>query len=333
MDTYQDFLRARDKPAFILRAAEHHKHSPAFRRALEAESYFRGENTAIAGKTILQAEKVRIRDENGRLRTRAGTRNVVGNRIGAGFLFRFVSQQNQYLLQNGCILPKGVKGRLGDDFDHVLQRMGEKALLQGVCWGFWNADHLEMIESAANAFSGFAPLPDEMDGRIRAGIQFWQLTADRPMYLRLFEEDGITLYRRTGSGDTIPMGEKQCYGTSCSCLPVFPLWANSGHTGEMTDAIKAKIDAYDRILSDLADNLDRANDVYWVLNNFGGTTDDIADMLAEINRIKAVACMADGTGSTATAEPRTIEVPYEARRTALQLLEKALYADYMALDT
>ena len=101
---------------------------------------------------------------------------------------------------------------------------------------------------------------------------------------------------------------------------------------ELTPAIQAKIDAYDNILSDFADNLARANDVYWVLNNFSGTTEDIAEMLEEISRIKAVANLSDGSGSGATAEPHTIEVPYAARQAALNLLERALYNDYMALD-
>ena len=72
--------------------------------------------------------------------------------------------------------------------------------------------------------------------------------------------------------------------------------------------------------------------MYWVLNNFGGTMDDVAELLEQINRVKAVANLSDGSGSGATAEPRTIEVPYAARREALTLLERALYQDYMALD-
>ena len=115
--------------------------------------------------------------------------------------------------------------------------------------------------------------------------------------------------------------------------PLVPLWANEEHRSEFTPSIKSKIDAYDRILSDFADNLDRANDVYWVLNNFGGTSDDIAEMLAEISRVKAVANLSDGSGTAATAEPHTIQVPFEARQAALRLLERALYRDWMALDT
>jgi hypothetical protein len=72
--------------------------------------------------------------------------------------------------------------------------------------------------------------------------------------------------------------------------------------------------------------------VYWVLNNFGGTMSDIAETLAAIEKLKAVANISDGTGSASTAEPHTIEVPYAARQAALEILQKQLYSDYMALS-
>ncbi|MBQ8654392.1 MAG: phage portal protein [Clostridia bacterium] len=345
--TWQDWEASGDREALLLHAIDRYKGSRFFRCALDAASYFRGENTAVGRKTVLRAKKIETRDEHGRRRLRTGTEDVVGNRIGSGFLFRFITQQNQFLLSGGCILEDPAhKAMLGEGFDHQLEHLGERALVHGVSWGFWNADHLEIIEAARDPLSGFFPLMDEMTGCIRLGVQFWQLPGDRPMYVRLFEEDGVTVLRRDGASlaAAVPkrayvlrvrrdaLGEELVAQENWSSLPIIPLWANSEHQSELTPAIKAKIDAYDHILSDFADNLDRANDVYWVLNNFGGTTDDIARMLEEINRIKAVANLSDGTGSSATAEPHTIEVPYAARETALRLLEKALYRDYMALD-
>lgn len=315
--TYQDYLAAEDKIALLCKAIEKFKASAEFVRALSASSYFRGENPTIARKTILRARKIETRGTDGRRHVRAGTEDVVGNRIGSSFLFRFVTQQNQFLLSEGVSLPEETKKRLGADFDHLLSRLGECALL------------------------------DEMTGELMLGVQFWQLGAKRPMFLRLFEQDGVTILRVSGKqvdvvrektayvrtlrrdalGDTLDV-ERQGYGR----LPLIPLYANQEGKSELTPAIQAKIDAYDNILSDFADNLARANDVYWVLNNFSGTTEDIAEMLEEISRIKAVANLSDGSGSGATAEPHTIEVPYAARQAALNLLERALYNDYMALD-
>ena len=345
--TYQDYLAAEDQSSLLLRAVDRYRRSAAFVHALEAAEYFRGRNTAVSRKTVLRACKLESRDESGRRRVRSATRDVVGNRIGSGFLFRFITQQNQFLLSNGVILrDRETKALLGADFDRRLACLGERALIHGVAWGYWNADHLEILEAARDRRSGFFTLPDEMTGQPMVGIQFWQLPGKRPMYLRVFELDGVSV-SRVEAGRLVPVMEKRPYlitrrsdalgdelisQGNYGRLPVIPLYANTEHQSELTPAIKAKIDAYDNILSDFADNLDRANDVYWVLNNFGGTTDDIAEMLEEIQRIKAVATLSDGTGSSSTAEPRTIEVPYAARRAALEVLERALYQDYMALN-
>ena len=51
-----------------------------------------------------------------------------------------------------------------------------------------------------------------------------------------------------------------------------------------------------------------------------------------INELKLVVNQNDGTGGGASAEPHTVDVPYAARKEALELLKKALYADYMAGD-
>lgn len=345
--TYQDWLAAADRDRLLLTAIDRYKASRDFRGALEAGDYFRGCNSAVARKTILRARKIETRDNSGRKRIRTGTEDVVGNRIGSGFLFRFITQQNQFLLANGCILrDSDTKARLGADFDHQLAALGERALIHGVSWGFWNVDHLEVLEAARDSRSGFFALMDEMTDEAMLGIQFWQITPDKPMYIRLFEMDGVAVFKVEKSL-LIPMMSKRPYIVTMRSdalgdevlstgnyqrLPIIPLYANTERHSELTPAIKAKIDAYDNILSDFADNLDRANDVYWVLNNFGGTTDDIAQMLEEIQRIKAVANLSDGTGSSSTAEPHTIEVPYAARQTALDILERALYQDYMALN-
>lgn len=347
--TYQDWLAAPQGGRLklledIVRA---YKASDDFQAAQTAEEYFHAENTAVAGKVMLQVKKIRSRDQNGKVRAAASTENVIGNRIRSNFLFRFITQQNQYLLGNGVTLKdEEAKKRLGLGFDKAVEQAGENALLHGVCWGYWNLDHVEILPAYVDSLSGFAALLDERTSEPGVGVQFWQMDATRPMYIRLFEPDGLTEYRQAKDGlvEIKPKrsykqiwirdaaGEQLVGAENYGRLPIVPLYASESRRGELTPAIKSKIDLYDNILSDFGDNLDRANDVYWVLNNFGGTTEDIYTMLEEINRIKAVANLSDGTGSSSTAEPHTIEVPYAARQTALQLLEKALYQDYMALN-
>lgn len=46
-----------------------------------------------------------------------------------------------------------------------------------------------------------------------------------------------------------------------------------------------------------------------------------------------MACLTDGSGQSATAQPHTIEVPYQARQAALSILRRGIYEDFMAIDT
>lgn len=347
--TYQDWLNTPEaaRVALIGKVIDAYKASADFMAAATAEGYFSSDSTAVGSKVILQVKKIRHKDDNGKMRSSAVTEDVVGNRIRSNFFSRFVTQQNQFLLGNGVTLDdEGTKARLGMGFDKVLEQIGEKALLHGVCWGYWNVDHLEMLPAYLNNLSGFVALLDERTSEPGVGVQFWQMDGERPLYVRLFEADGVTECRKDKAGfvETAPKraykqtwvrdaaGAELVGAENYARLPIVPFYASESKRGELTPAIKSKIDLYDRILSDFGDNLDRANDVYWVLNNFGGTTDEIYTMLEEIRKLKAVANLSDGTGSSSTAEPHTIEVPYAARKTALELLEKALHQDYMALD-
>lgn len=348
--TYQDWMDTPENKRldFLLSVIGSYSRSDEFRSALTANAYFRSENEEIAKKYVMQPTRFEtVDDETGNIKREIGEKAIVGARVFSNFFFRFVTQQNQYLLGNGVTLDDArTKANLGLGFDKALEHVGERALVQGVCWGFWNNDHLEAIEAAKDERSGFVALVDEETSEAGVGIQFWRIGDNRPMYVRLFEADGLTVYRTDKGGRLEVYRPKQAYrltvardavGTivtgeeNYGALPVAPLYANGEKRSELTSAIKSKIDAYDRISSDFVDNLDRANDVYWVLNNFGGSTADMIEMIEQINQLRIVANISDGTTSS-TVTPTPFEVPYAARKTALDLLEQELYQDYMALS-
>ena len=220
--TYQTYLSSYDKGKCLLQAIRAYRVSPFFRDGLQAGAYFRGENPAIAQKTVLRASKVETTDASGRRRVRTRMKDVVGSRVYSGFFGRFVTQQAQYLLGNGVTLgDPGLKARLGADFDLTLARMGEKALQHGVCWGYWNTDHLEIVEAVRAPYSGFFPLIDEVSGEARMGVQFWQLEARSPLCVRLFEPQGVSMWREE-KGQLVPAGR-------FPPLPAHPPGERAGH--------------------------------------------------------------------------------------------------------
>lgn len=349
--TYQDWEQTpeHEQLELLLNIIRQYKSSTDFKQGLVANQYFRAENPAVAGKYLMRPIVVESKDANGKVKKANRKERIDGNRVFSSFFSRFVIQQNQFLLANGVTLDnEQTKARLGIGFDKALERLGEKALVHGVAWGYWNVDHLEVIEAVKDKLSGAVALVDERTSEPMMLVQFWQISGKRPLYVRLYTINGVVEYSTNEDGKLIEIAASRrgyirhvssdALGTlildesNYTSLPVIPLWASEERRSELTPAIKSKIDLYDRILSDFGDNLDRACDVYWVLNNFGGTMSDIAETIAAIESLKAVANISDGTGSASTAEPHTIEVPYAARQAALDILQKQLYSDYMALS-
>lgn len=322
----------KERMRFIRAAIDEHKSSAEYRIAFDAEEYDRQRNV-----TICRYQKFLYT-----LSGQAVPDNYSANyKLTSNFFNRFVTQENQYLLGNGVMLEDSKhKEALGQDFDNKLQNMGRNALVQGVSFGLWNLDHLDVFK-----LTEFVPLYDEETGALMAGIRFWQIDADKPLRAVLYETDGYTDYIRPKNDDMQVKREKQPYklirqkseacveevlrGENYPGFPVVPMWGNPHHQSELV-GLRQSIDAYDLIKSGFANDLDDAATIYWIINNAGGMDDlDMAQFLERLKTVKAAALNADDGVS---AEAHTIEVPYESRVAYLQRLESDMYKDYQALD-
>lgn len=332
--TYQDLQAATDKAAFIMEAIREHKASEMYQTAVDAEQYDRKRNV-----TIMKYQKLLYT-----LSGKAVPDNYSANyKIVSGFFNRFVTQEAQYLLGNGLTLEKSSnKAKLGKDIDQRLQSAARSALVQGVAFGFWNLDHLEVFK-----FTAFVPLRDEMDGTLKAGIRFTQISTDRPIRATLYELDGYTKYAEKKTGKLEIEKEKRSYkiartgsqydgetvqdGGNYPGFPIIPLWANPHHQSELV-GLREGIDCYDLVKSGFANDLDDASQIYWTLQNCGGMDDDLS--LAQfVERMKTIKAAVVGNGDDGVkAEAHTIEVPYAAREAMLDRLQNDLYKDAQMLD-
>ena len=335
MKSYQDLIAASEneaaKMAFVFAAITEHKGTTPYIIALDAEQYYRGLNPRIT-----KYEKI-IYDMRGDAHVDKWTPN---HKIASNFFNFAITQENQYLLGNGATFTKDdTKAKLGDDFDTQLQDLGKKALVGGVAFGFFNLDHIDTF-----SLLEFVPLYDEENGALRAGIRFWQVSPDKPIRATLYEEDGYTDYLRANDKSAM-LHEKRPYklkvrtseadgeeiydGENYPTFPIVPLWGNDKKQSELVGR-QGTIDALDLLNSNLINNLDEANYIYWVLTNCGGM-DDIDDAKF-IEQLKTMhVAHADGD-SGATAEAHTIEAPYQASESAIQTIQRRLYEDFMCLD-
>ena len=335
MKSYQDLIAASEneaaKMAFVFAAITEHKGTTPYIIALDAEQYYRGLNPRIT-----KYEKI-IYDMRGDAHVDKWTPN---HKIASNFFNFAITQENQYLLGNGATFTKDdTKAKLGDDFDTQLQDLGKKALVGGVAFGFFNLDHIDTF-----SLLEFVPLYDEENGELRAGIRFWQVSPDKPMRATLYEEDGYTDYLRANDKSAM-LHEKRPYklkvrtseadgeeiydGENYPTFPIVPLWGNDKKQSELVGR-QGTIDAFDLLNSNLVNNLDEANYIYWVLTNCGGM--DEMDDAKFIEQLKTThVAHADGD-SGATAEAHTIEAPYQASESAIQTIQRRLYEDFMCLD-
>lgn len=334
MKTYQDLLdvgeREENRQEFVHEAIGEHKSSELYAIAQLADEYDRKQN-----RTIVEYQKL-LYDMTGR----ALPDNISANyKITSGFFNRFTTQQVQFLLGNGVTWQEeSTKDFLGEDFDQRLQEIAKASLCAGVAFGFYNYDHLEVFDALE-----FAPLYDEENGALRAGVRFWQVDASKPLRATLYEEDGYTDYMWEDGVERI-LHDKQPYivtlitteadgteiygGQNYPSFPIVPLWANPHRQSELI-GMREQIDAYDLIKSGFCNTIDEASFIYWTINNAGGMDD--VDLSEFVNRLRTVhAATVEDTG--ATAQANSLEAPHEGREALLDRLAKDMYADYMALN-
>lgn len=261
---------------------------------------------------------------------------TANHKCASNFFNRFVTQENQYLLGNGVTFSdKGTKEKLGKDFDIKIQQAGKYALIEGVSFGFWNFNHMEVFK-----LTEFVPIYDEETGDLMAGIRYWRVNKDKPLRMTLYEPDGYTEYIENNQKlpkreykqiitHTAADGEQEITGENYNGFPIVPLYGNTYRQSELVGK-KGQIDAYDLIKSGFANDLDDCSMIYWTLENCGGMDDiDLAKFVERMKTIKAA--VIDGeTGARASAH--TLDIPYQSREAYLSRLENDLYNDAMALN-
>lgn len=336
MKTYQDFLAEQNNiTRFIAAAINEYRASEEYRIALLADEYERQKNVTIRQyvKYLYDATGQRVVDYTS-----------ANNKIASNFFHRLNTQRCAYSLGNGVSFnTKSTKEKLGSDFDSRLYSAAYYALIHKVSYLFWNVDRAYVFP-----MTQFCPLIDEEDGVLKAGIRFWSLDWNqKPVTAVLFTEDGFTKYRtKEGSSglDLVEIQKHRAYKVKVarneadgefivgednySSLPIVPLYG-SKHRQSTLVGLREAIDSYDLIQSGFANDLEECAEIYWIISNAMGMTDnDIARFRDKMKLQHIVAADTDNSD----VKSYTREVPTNARETFLTSIRSQMYEDFGALD-
>lgn len=343
MLTYQDFLnvKAEDVPGFVLGAIGLHKHSKEYKIAKDADEYDRQNNLTINNyvRNIFSLTGAPIEDFT-----------ASNNKIASNFFHRLNTQRCTYSLGNGVYFAddeeERIKSALGSKFDTDLYNAGYSALIHGVSFGFWNADRLYVFP-----LTQFVPLWDEFDGTLRAGIRFWQIDNSKPLIAVLYEEDGYTkfishvsdkdkdkidlsvyeqkrAYKITVAKNAV--GDEAIIGTeNYSQLPIVPFWGSRLKQSTLV-GVRQAIDSFDLIRSGFANDLTDCAEIYWMIENAGGMSDD--DLARFRDRMKINHIVSVPGEDEARVRPFTQDIPHTARQAYLTDIRAGIYEDFGALD-
>lgn len=339
MRTYQELVNTNGdeklKMEFVRAVVVEHRNSAAYKIAKDAEAYYARHNV-----TMEKYEKV-IRTASGATVKDVWSSNY---KLTHGFFRRFVLQQTMYILANGITFEDGaLKDKLGKTFDNAVQTMAKKAMVDGVSFGFWNLDHLQVFSFVdTDKEPGFAPVVDAETGEIKAGVRYWS-PSDKTNRWTLYELDGYTEYiQREGKDVEVlrPMqpykktvlmtdagGVEDVVGDNYKSFPIIPMYANDLKQSELV-GIRSAIDCYDFIKSGMANNVDETSVFYWVLKGTGGM--DEPDLVRFVNRMKQLHAQVLPEG--AEAEANTLNVPVDANEKLLDRLKVDLYDDFMLMN-
>ena len=289
-------------------------HGQFIREADEARRYYSNVN--------------RIKQDNSVLQRQAETEQALGNplhladnRISHSWHNLLVTQKVSYALSYPPVFDVGNKTAneriaeiLGDQYTATAMQLGIDASNTSVGWlHYWRGTdgrfryHTVDPEQIVPVFSG--TLESDLVGVLRCYTMLDPQSGQTVQVCEYWDDTTCRFYRQNGvSGnytyfDYPEVGQELRHGLGA--VPFIPFYNNADRRGDLP-LYRDLIDAYDKVVSGFANDMEDVQEVIFVIKNYGGT--DKTEFMSDLKKSKLIKVEGDGGVDTIRAE-----IPFEAR--------------------
>lgn len=279
------------------------------------------------------------------------------NRVSSNFYQLLVDQEAGYLASKVPTIDVGddslngrVTGALGDDFALTLTNLVVDASNAGTAWLHYWIDDSGVFRYATVPPDQCTPIySTELDNKLLGMLRSYkQLDPDTGKYFIIHEfwnDKEATFYKQLSANplelDYFPKIESydasagfetglgSSYVHNMGRVPFIAFNKNKMHLNEL-HKVKGLIDAYDDIYNGFLNDLDDVQEVVLVLKNYGGT--NLREFMKDLKDNKAVKFNTVGSGDQSGIDTLQIDIPVEARNTALQLTKTNIFLQAQGVD-
>lgn len=279
------------------------------------------------------------------------------NRVSSNFYQLLVDQESGYLASKAPTIDVGddslnerVADILGDDFALTLTNLVVDASNAGVAWLHYWIDDSGIFRYAIVPANQCTPIySTELDNKLLGLLRSYkQLDPDTGKYFIVHEywnDTEATFYKQISANPLeldyyqrietydasagFETGLGATYAHNMGRVPFIAFNKNKMCLNEL-HKIKGLIDAYDDIYNGFLNDLDDVQQVVLVLKNYGGT--DLRQFMHDLKEAKAIKFNSAGAGDQSGVDTLQINIPVEARNTALQLTKTNIFLQAQGVD-
>jgi hypothetical protein len=309
------------------------------KKGLDAQSYYLGSNiTILAVKKYFWSDKAHKQIENP---------YVANFKIGYSKYHDIVAQKVDTLLNEAPTITGMKDDAFLKNIGYALKRASVKASNFGKAFIFVGQDSSIKVFDTENCI----PFYDDQDGeKIMAFIRYWSSSSmsnqSTVYFAEVYEQDGMTVYEKDSGGKYRQISPKVAYKFSISkdaigtisipqnpsIIPIVELDNNDEKMNDFPPNVRSKIDQIDILQSGFANNIDDFSEMYWVIKNGGGmTNDELEDFVTSISRTKKL--LISGDVGSMDVDTKQGNIPYQARQQLIDTLKKDLTEDTGVIDT